>query len=32
MDRAELALKMDRVCRWAFPLAFLVIVALIFGI
>jgi hypothetical protein len=32
MGRAKLALKMDGVCRWAFPLAFLVIVALIFGI
>ncbi len=32
MDRSELALKMDRVCRWAFPLAFVVLVALIFGV
>ena len=31
MGRSELALKMDRVCRWAFPLVFFAIVALIFG-
>lgn len=31
MDRTGIALRMDRTCRWAFPLAFVVIVVLIFG-
>jgi hypothetical protein len=30
VDRKELALRMDRVCRWAFPLAFLGLVIGIF--
>jgi hypothetical protein len=30
--RAELAVRIDRVCRWAFPLAFTAIVVWIFGI
>jgi gamma-aminobutyric acid receptor subunit rho len=32
MDRAALALRIDRTCRWAFPLAFVVMVVSIFGI
>jgi hypothetical protein len=32
VDRTGPALKMDRICRWAFPLAFVVMVASIFGI
>jgi hypothetical protein len=32
VGRAEPALRMDRICRWAFPLAFAVIVVLIFVI
>ena len=32
VDRKELALRLDRICRWAFPLAFVGMVVLIFGI
>jgi hypothetical protein len=32
IDEAEIALRIDRTCRWAFPLAFVGIVLLIFGI
>ena len=32
VDRTEIALRMDRICRWAFPLAFVGIVTFIFGI
>jgi hypothetical protein len=32
VDRTEPALRMDRTCRWAFPLAFVVMVVFIFGI
>jgi len=31
-SRADLALRIDRICRWAFPLAFVAIVVVIFHI
>jgi hypothetical protein len=31
-DRTDLAVRMDRICRWVFPLAFIAIVVLIFRI
>jgi len=31
VGRTEIALRMDRTCRWAFPLAFVGMVAFIFG-